>query len=81
MTAIDYLAMRSGTPREIVGKLSRAVVKAMGSPAAARRYADAGASPGGSTPEELGQLLAKGRDKWRAEIARAASIWNGGESS
>ena len=57
------------------------MVKAVGSPAAARRYADTGSSPGGSTPEELCQLLAKERDKWRVEIARAASIWNGGESS
>jgi tripartite-type tricarboxylate transporter receptor subunit TctC len=71
VTVINYLAMRSGTPREIVGKLSRAVIKAMVSPAAALRYADTGSLPGGSTPEELGRLLDEEREKWRAVIERA----------
>ena len=70
---INYLAVRSGTPQPIIERLRQAVVKAMVSPAAARRNADSGSLQGGSTPEAPGPLLVGEREKKRALVTRAGT--------
>jgi len=81
MIVINHLAVRSDTPQPIIERLSRAVVKAMASPAAERRYADTGSLQGGSTPGALGWLQVEERDKWRALVTRAGTqAGKGGKS-
>ncbi len=71
VTVINCLMARAGTPAPIIARLSEEVQRAMASPAAARRYADSGAEPVGSTPEALAGMLDEERRKWRGVIARA----------
>src|SRR5262249_51794775 len=47
------LTAPAGTPREIVNRLQREVVKALADPELKERYAAVGLKPKGGTPEEL----------------------------
>ena len=73
VTAINYLAMRSGTPRPIVERLSRLVNEVLVTPAVRDRIAAVGVVPVGSTPEELGRRVTAERVKW-AEVLQKANI-------
>lgn len=73
VTAINYLAMRSGTPKAIVDRLSRLVNEVLVSPAVRDRIAAVGVVPIGSTPEELGRRVMAERTKW-AEVLQKANI-------
>jgi tripartite-type tricarboxylate transporter receptor subunit TctC len=57
----------SGTPREIISRLNREVVKALESPAMRERMAAAGIDPWPGTPEQMADVL-------RSETARYARI-------
>ncbi len=57
----------AGTPREIIARLNREVVKALESPAMRERMAAAGIDPWPGTPEQMADLL-------RSETARYARI-------
>ena len=57
----------AGTPREIISRLNREVVKALESPAMRERMAGAGIDPWPGTPEQMAGLL-------RSETARYAKI-------
>lgn len=64
VTAINYIAMRSGTPKAIVERLSKLINEALATPSVRDRIAAVGVVPVGSTPEELGQRVAAERAKW-----------------
>ena len=73
VTAINYLALRSGTPRVIVERASRAINEVLVMPSVRDRIAAVGVVPVGSTPEELGRRVATERTKW-AEVLQKANI-------
>lgn len=57
----------AGTPREIIARLNREIMKALEAPAMRERMAAAGIDPWPGTPEEMADLL-------RSETARFAKI-------
>jgi len=71
--ASSWFAMYApaGTPQEIVKRLSTEVAEALKHPAVAKRLADLGALPVGSTPEELAKFQKAEQDKWGKVIQRA----------
>jgi tripartite-type tricarboxylate transporter receptor subunit TctC len=74
MTVVNYIVVRSGTPRPIIDRLNRALVKVLADPALIERMRAAGASPPtSSTPEELGELLRSEAAKL-GEVIRRAGI-------
>jgi len=64
-----FLAPR-GTPRPIVDKLNREIAAAMAEPAVRARFAELGAEPLASSPEELARHIAAEGAKWRAIITK-----------
>jgi tripartite-type tricarboxylate transporter receptor subunit TctC len=73
VTAINYIAMRSGTPRPIVDKLNKTINEVLATPAVRDKIAAVGVVPMGSTPEELGRRVAAERSKW-ADVLQKANI-------
>ncbi len=65
-----FLAPR-GTPRPIIDKLHASVVAAINDPAVRARFAEFGAEPMATTPEELGHFISSEVAKWRGIITRA----------
>jgi len=65
------LFVRSGTPREIVGRLNDAVQKAVTSPDVVAKLALAGQEPMRMKPDEFRAFIAKEIAKWAAQIKRA----------
>ena len=63
----------AGTPKEIVGKLSAQVSKALQSPEMRDFITKEGAEPVGSTPEELAAYFTREIDKY-AKVIKAAQI-------
>lgn len=61
------------TPRPIVDKLNAEIVKAIKHPDVAKRFAQLGAEPVGSTPEELAKYLATEIPRW-SEVIRSRDI-------
>ncbi len=59
-----------GTTRPIVDRLYKETVAATADPAVRSRFADFGAEPFGSTPEELARLISADVVKWREIIAK-----------
>ena len=73
VTAINYVAMRSGTPRPIIERLNKVINEALVNPAVRDRIAAVGVVPVGSTPEALGKQVLAERAKW-AEVLQKANI-------
>jgi tripartite-type tricarboxylate transporter receptor subunit TctC len=71
--ASSWFAMYApaGTPPEIIKRLSTEVADALKQPAVAKRLADLGALPVGSTPDELAKFQKAEQDKWGKVIQRA----------
>jgi len=65
-----FLAPR-GTPRPIVDKLHGEIAAAMADPAVRARFAEFGAEPMATTPEELARFIAGEVAKWRDIVAKA----------
>ena len=65
-----FLAPRA-TPRPIVERLHREITAAMADPAIRARFADMGAEPSASSPEELGRHISAEIAKWREIINKA----------
>ena len=63
----------AGTPRAIVDKLRAAVVKAFEEPDMKETWFKLGAEPGGSTPEEFRELVARDVAKW-GKVVRDAKV-------
>lgn len=60
----NALFVRAGTPASIITRLNEAAVAAVRKPEVAKRLAELGADVVGSSPGELGSLVAKEMDKW-----------------
>ena len=73
VTAINYLSVRSGTPKPIIDRLNRVINEVLATPAVRDRIAAVGVVPVGSTPDDLGRRINVERVKW-AEVLQKASI-------
>ena len=71
VTAINYVAMRSGTPKPIVDRMSQLINELLVTPAVRDRIAAVGVVPVGSTPEDLGRRIAAERTKWANVLTKA----------
>ena len=71
-TWIGLLAPK-GTPKEIVERMNREVVKALQDPAVHERLAGLGAEPVGSTPAEFDAYVKSEMKKW-GEVIRKAKV-------
>ncbi len=65
------LAAPAHTPKDIVNKLSQAVVKASQSADLIERYANLGLEPISSTPEQYADYVRRNIEKWRKVVAAA----------
>jgi tripartite-type tricarboxylate transporter receptor subunit TctC len=74
VTAINYIAMRAGTPRPIIDSLSHTINEVLASPPIREQIAAVGVVPAGSTPEELGQRIAQERAKWSEVLSRSKIV-------
>lgn len=63
----------AGTPKEIIARLNRDMVKALNTPEVATRLANEGAEVIGNTPEQAAAIVRSDLEKW-AEVIRAAKI-------
>jgi tripartite-type tricarboxylate transporter receptor subunit TctC len=72
-SAFAGLGAPSGTPREIIEKLNKAVGTALADAKIAARIIDLGGVPMPMTPPEFGAFLAAETEKW-AKVIRAAGI-------
>ena len=73
VVAWNCILAPANTPRSIVEKLSNAIAEIMRQPEVVDRFRQMGTTPVGSSPEELGTLIAGDLKKFR-EIVRAANI-------
>jgi tripartite-type tricarboxylate transporter receptor subunit TctC len=62
-----------GTPRDIIAKLSKEIVKVLQAPEMRDAIIKDGAEPVGSTPEELGAYFRREVEKY-AKVIRAANV-------
>jgi len=67
--AWNALFLPAGTSQPVIGRLAAEVAAILRQPAVAARYAELGATPVGSTPEELTTLLRSEMARW-AEVIR-----------
>jgi tripartite-type tricarboxylate transporter receptor subunit TctC len=63
----------AGLPAEVVSKLHREIVAALGSPAVRRRFAELDTEADGSTPEEFVALARAERARWGELIRRVGA--------
>ncbi len=63
----------AGTPRDIVAKLNGEIVAALQAPDLLERFANVGAEPVGSTPEQFVERIRSDAVKW-GEVIRAANV-------
>jgi tripartite-type tricarboxylate transporter receptor subunit TctC len=63
----------AGTPKDIIGRLNREIVKTIAAPEMRERFAMLGCEPVGSTPEEFGQRIQTEIVTW-AKVIKAANI-------
>ena len=64
ITSWMAVMMPSGTPKEIVARLSGEIARAVNSPELGKFYANLNMLPATTTPEEFGQLLQKEAETW-----------------
>ena len=63
----------SGTPRDIIARLNKELVRALNTPEVRARLTNEGAEIIGNTPEQAAAIVARDIDVW-AEVIRAAKI-------
>ncbi len=56
----------SGTPKEITGKLSKAVAEVLDDPALSKQFSDRGITPAATTPEEFRSFIRSEISKWKS---------------
>ncbi len=71
VTVFNYIAARAGTPAGVIARLAREIALCMREPGIVARNNALGVESIGSTPEELGAVLAAEAQKWRRVIAAA----------
>lgn len=67
------LAVRKGTPADIIDRLNKEVNAGLADPTIRERIRGLGATPFPSTPEELGKLIVADTEKW-AKVVKFAGI-------
>jgi tripartite-type tricarboxylate transporter receptor subunit TctC len=67
-SVVNYISVRSGTPKEIVARLSREINAVLVSPEVKRYLLSNGVVPKGGTPEEMAALVKSESAKWRQVI-------------
>ena len=67
-SAMNYVTARAGTPRPIVDRLNREINAVLAMPEIRERLIGMGATPMGSTPEELELVIKSESAKWRKVI-------------
>jgi tripartite-type tricarboxylate transporter receptor subunit TctC len=67
-SAMNYVAARAGTPRPIVERLNREINAVLALPEVRERLLGMGATPMGSTPEELELVIRSESAKWKKVI-------------
>ncbi|MDH4190990.1 MAG: tripartite tricarboxylate transporter substrate binding protein [Betaproteobacteria bacterium] len=73
VTSWNGLAAPAKTPRAVIERLNRAVVKAIGSPEVQERFATLGVTGRASTPEHLREYFISEAKKW-AKVVETAKI-------
>ena len=73
VTPVAGLFVPAKTPKDIIARLNTEVRKALDTSDVRERFAAQGVVAGGSTPEELGAILAAEIEKW-AKVIKAAGI-------
>ena len=68
-SAMNYISARAGTPRPIVERLNREINAVLQQPEVRERLLTMGATPMGSTPEELDRVIKSESEKWKKVIA------------
>jgi tripartite-type tricarboxylate transporter receptor subunit TctC len=63
----------AGTPRDIVNRLNKEIVRAMANPRLAQQFMNLGTDPATNTPEEFLAFIKSEMEKWR-KVIRAANI-------
>jgi len=66
--AMNYVAARAGTPRPIVERLNKEINAVLAVPEVRERLLGMGATPTGSTPEELELVIRSESAKWKKVI-------------
>lgn len=66
--AMNYVTARAGTPRPIIDRLNRDINAVLGKPDIRERLLGLGATPTGSSPEELGRVIRSESEKWKKVI-------------
>jgi tripartite-type tricarboxylate transporter receptor subunit TctC len=70
VTSWQAAAAPAKTPREVVGKLNEAAVKALRSPEVRERMNQIGFDVVGGTPEEFGKFMQDEIDRWTKVVER-----------
>ena len=65
---VNYISVRSGTPKEIVGRLNREINGVLATPEVKSQLLANGVVPKGSTPEEMAALVQSESAKWKQVI-------------
>ena len=75
LDAVGWVALyaRAGTPKPLIDRLSAAVVAALRTPEIRDRFLGLGFEPTGTTPEELGAIMAADTARW-APIIKASGF-------
>ncbi len=70
-TTLLYMVGPAGIPAPIIARLNAAFNEVLRLPRIRERFREMGMAASGGTPEELAQVIADGRAKWRGVIERA----------
>lgn len=70
-TTLLYMIGPAGMPAPVVQRLNAAFNEVLRLPRIRERFREMGMAASGGTPEELAQVIAEGRTKWRSVIERA----------
>lgn len=70
-TTLLYMLGPAGMPAPVVQRLNAAFNEVLALPRIRERFREMGMAASGGTPEELSQVIAEGRTKWRSVIERA----------
>jgi tripartite-type tricarboxylate transporter receptor subunit TctC len=70
-TTLLYMVGPAGIPAPIIARLNAAFNEVLALPRIRERFREMGMAASGGTPEELAQVIADGRAKWRGVIERA----------
>lgn len=66
--AMNYVSARAGTPRPIIDRLNREINAVLRMPDIRERLLGMGATPTGSTPEDLERVIRSESEKWKKII-------------